>query len=293
MESENRQTHRPAGKPDKETLHAMLELGRCGDREARIQDLFQQLKTSLYVQEVSQGSPFGWLREMTWEDASAVVKALTRLEEERLTKGGGSVSSINSAFQILLARDPVQAMELAGWVVRHSRNPYVPFVFRKTREIFISVLKQCRDSKDCWEKMKEAMRAEEERSAQVAERVQKEDEEAARRREMLQEVSLRVQQERTTLQKAKSEAREKLLGELGGLPPQKRLEHIAWDDTRELSFYPDEFSKNLNKEFEKLDPETRGKLLDKLKARKTGPWRKAARELEAKMQAEEAKDSLP
>lgn len=236
MDFENQQSRRPAGNPDQATLAAMLELGRCGDGEARIQDLFGQLKTSPYVQEVAQGSPFGWLREMTWEDASAVVKALTRLEEERLARGGGSVSSINSAFQILLDRDPVKAMELAGWVVRHSRNPYVPFVFRKTREIFIGVLKQSRNPGDCWEQMKEAMRAEEERSAQVAERVQKEDEEAARRREMLHEVSLRVQQERATLQKAKSDAREKLLGELEGLPPRKRLEHIAWDDSRELSF---------------------------------------------------------
>ena len=116
MESENLQPRRPDEKPDKATFVAMLELGRCGDRETRIQDLFQQLKTSPYVREVYQGSPFEWLRELTWEEASAVVKALTRLEEERLAKGGGSVSSINSAFKILLDWDPVAAMDVAGFL---------------------------------------------------------------------------------------------------------------------------------------------------------------------------------
>jgi len=177
-------------------------------------------------------------------------------------------------------RDRVAAMEVATWVVRHSRNPWVPFVFRKIRTSFEKVLLKNQTWAECREALDEALQSEEARHLRSAEKRHREQDEVSRRGEMLGEIIRRVHEERAFLQKAKSGARLKMLEEIGGLSVRKRLEHIAWDDTRPLSFYPDGFSKVSGQEVAELDPVTRERLMDKLKERRSGAWRRLAKQIE-------------
>jgi hypothetical protein len=177
-------------------------------------------------------------------------------------------------------RDRVAAMEVAAWVVRNSLNLWVPFVFRKTRTSFEEVLLSKQTWAECREALDEALQCEEARQLRSAEKRKKEEEEILQRGKMLSEISRRVHEERAFLQKAKSGARLKILEELGSLSARKRLEHIARDDTRPLSFYPDGVSEVSGQEVAELDPVTRERLMAKLKERRSGAWRRLAKQIE-------------
>jgi len=267
-------------KPDHSTLEIILELGRCAVGSVQIKEFLEQLADNSYVRSMQIGTPFDWLGELTWDNSFFFIKALVRLENARMTSGVGSVSAICPAYRVMEERDRVAAMEVATWVVRHSRNPWVPFVFRKIRTSFEKVLLKNLTWAECREALDEALQSEEARHLRSAEKRHREQDEVSRRGEMLGEIIRRVHEERAFLQKAKSGARLKMLEEIGGLSVRKRLEHIAWDDTRPLSFYPDGFSKVSVQEVAELDPVTRERLMDKLKERRSGAWRRLAKQIE-------------
>ncbi len=76
-----------------------------------------------------------------------------------------------------------------------------------------------------------------------------------------------------------SDVREKLFAELRGLPVLERLEHLAWDDTRSLHFYPADLAVCSAEDLQQLDPVTKERLVAKLRERKKGPWHKLAKQL--------------
>jgi hypothetical protein len=86
-------------------------------------------------------------------------------------------------------------------------------------------------------------------------------------------VRRRLDQERRVLQVAHSRAHAETTAALQGLPAKERLEHIAWDDFHSLAFYPASFAKVEGKTLEQLDAGTRKRLVDKIAARRKGPWK--------------------
>jgi len=252
----------------------MLALGRCKDAGRDLAKHLQALKSHPYVHSIHMHTPFLWMRKLLWEDATALLKAVVRLEEAEITHGGGSVSAIIGVYKVLEEWDPVQAMEAAAWVVKTSRNPWAPFGWRKTRALFQVVLKTSPNNHEAWAQLQEAMASEEKRQVLAVQKRQSEEEEAAKKRKMLDEISRRIHEERVAVQHARSDARKTLIQALEKISPQERWEHIAWDDTRPLSAYPDTFAQGSLREIMNLDPHTRERLFIKLRELRSGPWQR-------------------
>ncbi|MDI1336146.1 MAG: hypothetical protein PSU94_08200 [Lacunisphaera sp.] len=266
-------------RPDQTTLEKLIALGRCLDGDARIGEILGALKANAYVSTIHPFQDFEWLREQSWADACAVVRAVTRAETERLTKSCGSVSAVKNAYRIMEDSNRVGAMELAAWIVDHSNNDYIPFPMCKIRHAFEGIKRtagswaECREALDRWcaDEWGRQQRVADEKASQAPE--------SERRRQIRSSVGARVDAERSEIQHARASAREKLLAALRALPVRNRLEHIAWDDTRSLSFYPADLAACTAEDVKQLDPVTTQRLVAKLRERKNGPWQKLAKRL--------------
>jgi hypothetical protein len=271
--------HQTVARPDQATLEKLVALGQCADDDARLGEMLASLKGSIYVCSIQPFQEFGWSREMSWADASAVVKAIVRVEAARLTHSGGSASAVKNAFRTMEDRDRVAAMELAAWIVDHTDNDYIPFPMRKIRYAFESIkLKatcwgQCREMLDRWNADEWA------RQQRVAEEMANQKPEGEHRRQIQSAVAARIRAEQAEVQHAEALAREKLLAELRALPAKERLEHIAWDDSRALTYYPSDLADCTVEDIEQLDPVTRARFTAKLRERKKGPWQKLTKKL--------------
>ena len=265
--------------PDQATLETLIALGQSVDDNPRIGDMLGSLKVNPYVRSIHGLQSFEWLRELSWADACAVVKAVVRAEAARLTQSGGSVSAVKSAYRTMEDRDRVAAMELAAWIVDHSDNDYIPFPMCKTRHAFEGLKRtatswaQCREEVDRW------CTGEWTRQSRVAQEMANQKPAGERRRQIQGAVGARNKAEQAEVQHAKASAREKLLAELRGLPVRDRLEHIAWDDTRALAYYPSDFADCTDEVVQQLDPVTKARFTAKLRERKKGPWHKLAKRL--------------
>ncbi len=269
----------PTQQPDQSTLCRLLDLGRCGDTDGACAEILTSLRTNSFVRGIHPFQDFEWLRNLSWQDACTIVKAVVRLEAARLTKSGGSVSAVKTAFQTIEAIDPVKAMELAAWIVDHSDNAYIPFPMRKIRHAFAQIRRTAGSWADCREQLDLWQSAERARQRRVADEIANQKPEGQRRRQIHKAVAARLEAEQTEIQHARALVREKLLTELRALPVGERLEHIAWDDSRSLSCYPADFAACTKEDFDRLDPVTRDRLAAKIRDRKKGPWRKLAAQL--------------
>lgn len=242
-------------------------------------ELLAPLGTDHYIASIHASQDFHWLRDISWSDACAVVRALVHLEAAGMTRSGGSVSAVNDAFRTMEAWDSIAAMELAAWIVDHSSNDYIPFPMRKIRHAFENIKRthcswaECREALDRW------CAVEWERQRRTAEEMANQKPQGERRRKIHASVAVRLNAEQAEMQRARASAREKLLAELRSLPVRERMEHIAWDDTRHLSFYPADLATCSADDLKQLDPVTRQRLAAKLGERKRGPWHKLAKGL--------------
>jgi hypothetical protein len=267
-------------RPDETTLKKLIALGQCADDDVGIADILGSLKENPYVCSIHSFQEFEWLRELSWEEACGGVRALVRVEAERLTKSGGSASAIKNAFRTMEDRDRVAAMELAVWIVEHSDNDYIPFPMCKIRRAFEGIKRtssswaQCREELDRWSAAEGA------RQNRVAAEMANQKPEGEHRRQIQSAVAARLKAEQAEVQHAKASARERLLAELQALPVKDRLEHIAWDDSRTLACYSANLAVCTAEDVEKLDPVTKARFTTKLRERKKGPWHKLAKGLE-------------
>ena len=260
-------------------MEKLIALGHCADDDPRIGDMLGSLKVNPYVCSIHGLQSFEWLRELSWTDAFAVVKATVRAEAARLTQSGGSVSAVKSAYRTMEDRDRVAAMEVAAWVVDHSDNDYIPFPMCKTRHAFEGIKRTASSWAQCREELDRANTAEWVRQNRVAAEMANQKPEGEHRRQIQSAVGARIKAEQAEVQHAKVSARGKLLAELGGLPVREKLEHIAWDDSRTLDFYAADLAVFTAEDLKQLDPVTRERLVAKLRERKKGPWHKLAKGL--------------
>jgi hypothetical protein len=271
--------HQTVARPNQATLEKLIALGQCEGDDARLGEILARLKGNIYVCSIQPFQEFGWSREMSWADACAVVKAVVRVEVAGFTHSGGSASAIKNAFRTLEERDRVAAMELAAWIVDHTDNDYIPFPMRKIRHAFESIKRkatswaQCREMLDLWNANELA------RQRRVAVELANQKPGGEHRRQIQSTVAARINAEQAAVQHAKTLTREKLLTELRALPAKERLEHIAWDDTRALTYYPSDLADCTADDIEQLDPVTKERFTTKLRERKKGPWQKLTTKL--------------
>jgi hypothetical protein len=269
----------PAQRPDETTLRKLIDLGHRADADARAAEVLSSLKTDSFVTSLQPRQDFEWLRDLPWQDACAIVKAIVKLEAARITRSGGSVSAVNGAFRTIQDIDRVGAMELAAWIVDHSDNDYIPFPMRKIRHAFAQIHQTAGSWAECREELDRWQSAECARQQRVAIEVANQKPDGERRRHIHTAVAARLNAEQAEIQHARASAREKLLAELRALPVRERLEHIAWDDSRSLSCYPADLAICATEDLDHLDPVTRDRLVAKLQERKKGPWQKLAAQL--------------
>jgi hypothetical protein len=103
--------------------------------------------------------------------------------------------------------------------------------------------------------------------------------EANHRQKFKAEIARRLHQERSQVQQTRASARENLLIQLRALPLLERLQHLAWDDAHALAYYPSDLANCDDSVLGQLDLVTKARLIEKLRARRTGPWHQLAKRL--------------
>jgi hypothetical protein len=193
--------------------------------------------------------------KLTQEQLEAVIRGLVLAEASLPGWNGGSVSGIIWTFQAYQKRVPENADQLANWILQTSTNHYVPYGINRggTKSVL---------EFEAYRKVKELRRTESKKHA-----------EAERHRKKVREsVTRRLEHEATIFQKAKAQARQKLIAQLLECSITERLEHIAWDDEHDLTFYPNSFADVTLAELNSLDEVSLERLVLKLKARQKGCW---------------------
>ncbi len=163
----------------------------------------------------------------------------------------------------------------------HSENPYIPFEMCKIRSAFQRIKSQASSWEECRKQLSQWEQKERERQNRLASEAEErrqfaQNEKAA----VLKAVRDRCNAEKRQVQIAKSSARKQLLDELAKLSPKERLEHVAWDDSHPLDYFPSEMVKSAISSLEVLSLPTRERLKIKLAARRGGVWKKLCTEID-------------
>lgn len=247
-----------------EIVEVLLALGQIGDGQSVKRDtLLAKLKPLDRVNRLGCDAWYPVAERLPEDKLKYLVRGLTIAEME-LDWYGGSVAGVIWVFRNYESRFPKESNELADWVLARSENPFVPFG-----------------------RMRGSVRSVAEYHAHLAaksrrqEEGKQERENAQRYKKIRAEVRRRLEHERRILQEAHNRARNELIAQLKDLSPEERLEHITWDDFHPLSFYPANFADVESHALQRLDRETRGRLLDKLAVRRTGTWRELLKKLNA------------
>ena len=215
------------------------------------------------------------LKPSAWSAAFNIIKGLTLAENAGVSNYRGSVSLVKYAVRVLERRDPVQAMEVAAWIVDHSGNIYILFEMRKIRHAFEEIIRTAVSWEECLQRLNGWGSEESHRQSEAV----RESAERELQATIRAAVRARCHAERQQLSAARAMVRQSFLHELSLLDPKVRLEHLAWDEKRDLSYYPDSFAIVPTESFARLDLETQARLLAKLQNRPKGAWRGLHRRL--------------
>ncbi len=240
----------------KSVLSDLIALGKLSEGKSAERDqILNQLKPYDRCGQLDANSWISVTEKLSVEQLSSLAHGLVFVEESLPGWNGGSVSGVIWIFQAYQKQAPANSDELANWILQHSTNNYVPYGINRGGAKSISEFKEHR-------KAKELNRIQSGKHAKA-------EQHCKRIREL---VAQRQQHEVTTLQKAKAQARQELIAELDKLPIKERLEHIAWDDEHDLTFYPENYADVTRTEFNSLDEISLERLLSKLKSRHKGSW---------------------
>jgi hypothetical protein len=237
-------------------LNDLIALGKLSENnEAERNQIFNQLKPFDRCGRMHANAWISATEKLNVEQLSTLARGLVYAEESLPGWNGGSVSGVIWVFQAYQKQAPKNSDELANWILYHSTNNYVPYGTSRGGAKSVLEFKEHR-------KAKELHRTQSERHA-----------EAEHRCKVIRElVARRQQQESVMLQKAKAQARQELLAQLNKLSATERLEHIAWDDEHDLTFYPENYADVTRTEFNSLDEISHERLISKIKPRHKGCW---------------------
>jgi len=237
-------------------LQNLIALGNLSENDSpeRLQ-LFEALRPFDSCGRTHANAWISATEKLNAEQISSLTRGLVFAEERLPGWNGGSVSGIIWTFRAFQQKAPEQANELADWIFKHSTNNYVPHGLNRAGAKSV-------EEYEAYRKTKESRRIQSEKHS-----------EAEQHCKIIREaVTQRQQQKAVLLQTAKAQARAELIEKLDGLTPKERLEHIAWDDEHDLTFFPEIYSEVALTEIDSLDEITRDRLISKLKQRHKGCW---------------------
>ena len=235
-------------------LEILAKLGLAGPDDASA-ELLEQVNRWESINRLHWGAWDPVLEPLSREQHEAVAKGLV-VAEEGNRWSGGSVAAAIWTYRSFARKFPDQADALAEWMLRHSKNPWVPFGSDRGSA---ASLQEHRD-------LMASEFARRERSA--AEAKSQQEQKAARDVERR-----RMAVERAEDQQVASKAREKALSELAMLSAEARLYQLAWNDQRPLSYYPVALGEGVEDAWPLLAADTRQKLIERAQSTPRGPWR--------------------
>jgi len=189
------------------------------------------------------------------EQISFLTRGLVFAEELLPGWNGGSVSGIIWTFRAFQQQAPEKANELANWILKHSTNNYVPHGLNRAGAKSV-------EEYEAYRRAKESRRVQSEKHSEAEQHCKK----------IREVVTQRQQHEAALFQKAKAQARAELIEQLDCLTSKERLEHIAWDDEHDLTFFPEKYSEIALNEIDSLDEISHDRLISKLKQRHKDCW---------------------
>jgi hypothetical protein len=264
---------------DEATARKLTELGASQD-DVTTRPIFYDLAGNVFLKSRNPCLSFHCLEMLDWQSSFDFIKGLVKAENHGISNYCGSVSLVKYAYRVVDRRDRVLAMEIAAWIVDNSSNDYIPFAMRKVRYAFDEIRKAIGSWADCrarldiweageWQRQNSAANAELDQLAMAEERDR-----------ILKTVKARCHAERQQMSAAHASIRSQFLEEIAKLDVKARLEHLAWDDSRDLSFYPASIGDLEAEAVLALDSETQSRLVTKLQNRPKGPWRNLLKRIE-------------
>jgi hypothetical protein len=233
---------------------------------------------SFYVLARGSEHDFKCIPSLSAADGAAMIRGLAIAEECGYSEWGGSVSMVNWSFAMFRQNHPLPVWaELADWIIVHTTNPYIPFNFQRTRGQW----KACREGspspEETWRRVGEA---ESRRQRERAERIERQSREAQERAVQREAQRRKHREEHGERSHTRSLERLGVCSELERLSPLQRLERICADKSYPLELYPTKFA-DVNDATIAAMPETlRSALLERLKDRRKGAWRKLLHRLQ-------------
>jgi hypothetical protein len=253
---------------DAVTRTVLIELGNVDvNSESDLQKRLDKLRRySFYVLSVGAEHDFKCIPSLSAADGAALIRGLAIAEECGYSLYGGSVSMVNWSFAVFRAHHPLSVWaELADWIIVHTRNPYTPFNFRRTRYQWEDCREGSPSPEDTWRRVG---------GAEAHRQKAKEDKFEQQERGAQDRVLERQKRRERGAQKSKLRSLERtgVRAGLEKLSPLQRLECICADKARPLDFYPVEYAA-LDDATISVMPETlRLALIERLKDRRNGAW---------------------
>lgn len=259
---------------DTVTQRVLIELGNADvTSESDLRNRLDKLRRySFYLLARGAEHDFACISSIPAADGAAMIRGLAIAEECGYSEWGGSVSMVNWSFAVFRHHHPLPVWaELADWIIIHTRNPYIPFNFQRTRHQW-EVCREASPSPDeTWRRVCEAEARRQKDRAERMERENRASQERALQREARQQKNC---EEHEARRHSHNLARQDVCSELEKLSPLQRLERICDDKSYPLDFYPVEFAA-VGEDTIAAMPETlRGALIERLKGRRKGAWHK-------------------
>jgi hypothetical protein len=259
---------------DAVTRGVLIELGNADVKsESDLKTRLDKLRRySFYVLARGAEHDFKCIPSLSAADGAAMIRGLAIAEECGYSEWGGSVSMVNWSFAVFRQHHPLSVWaELADWIVAHTKNPYIPFNFRRTRYQWEVCREGSPSPEETWRRVGEA---ESRRQRERAERMDRESREA-REREIQREAQRRKnREEHEERSRTRSLQRLGVCSELERLPPLQRLELIGSDKSYPLEFYPAKFAAVDGATIATMSETLRSALLERLKDRRKGSGHK-------------------
>jgi hypothetical protein len=239
-------------------LENLILLGKLSERDVvRRNQVFNLLKPFDRCGRTHANAWNSATKKLSKAQLSVLIRGLVLAEESLSGWNGGSVSGIIWVFKAYQKQAPETADKLADWILQHSTNVYVPYGTNRVGTKSVIEFQ-------AYQKAKELRYVQSEKRAKAEQHC----------KTIREVVAQRQQQESVLFQKVKAQARQELLIQLNKRSITERLEHIAWDDAHDLTFYPENYADVTAEEFNLLDEISREQLILKIRSRHKGCWAK-------------------
>ena len=262
---------------DAVTRGVFVELGNADvTSESDLRNRLDKLRRySFYVLARGAEHDFKCIPSLSAADGAAMIRGLAIAEECGYSEWGGSVSMVNWSFAVFRQHHPVQVWaELVDWIVVHTRNPYIPFNFQRTRHQWETCREGSPSPDETWRRVVDVETRRQKERAERMERESRESKERSERATQRKIQRLKDSEVHEARSHTRSIERRGVCAELEALSPLQRLARICADESFPLDFYPKEFADVDDEVIDVMPDSLRSALRERLKGRRKGCWHK-------------------